>query len=127
MTKKEFFNTILKSEKARFSDETELKLCADLLTLLDSSEWLDVVLKVKLFSTKSNMAGFYGLKELSLILAEKIISKSQEQARQAQLKNYHGSDESALAILQEFFISQNLKNHPLWFQNFVREKLSYES
>lgn len=126
MEKEQFVSLILQNQKARFGDELEFAKSAELLDFIPKSKREDFILRLKFFSKKGNLQGFYGLKELSEILAKEILEQTNAKARQSRLKNYRGSDESAFFILQRFFIDKHLANAPAWFVDFVLDILAKE-
>lgn len=122
MEKEQFVRLVLQSQKARFSDELEFQKSAELLDFISEVAREDLILRLKFFSVKGNPQGFYGLKELSEILAQSILEKTSAKAKQSRLKNYRGSDESAFFILHKFFIDKELAGAPAWFAEFMQAK-----
>lgn len=120
MTREEMQKAIFESDKARFIDECELQMASEVLENI-TIETLDALLKrVKLFSTSKNQGGFYGVREIAQILSEIIYDKAEFLAKNANLKNFKGSDESGFFILREYFLKVSFENLPAWFIEFAR-------
>ena len=121
--KNELFSIVCENSKACFSDEAELNMCLSLLRNLDTALESDFLFALKLFSSKNNKAGFYGIKEISAILANIIAERIQKEIKTTKIKHFKRSEESQKVILSEYFLKKQYSNLPLWFLDFLREKL----
>ena len=120
MTREEMQKSIFESEKARFIDECELQMASEVLANI-SLEVLEILLKrVKLFSTSKNQGGFYGVREIAQILSDIVYERAEFLAKNANLTNFKGSDESAFFIKREYFLKMSFDNLPAWFIEFAR-------
>ena len=120
MTREEMQKSIFESEKARFIDECELQMASEVLANI-SLEVLEILLKrIKLFSTSKNQGGFYGVREIAQILSDIVYERAEFLAKNANLANFKGSDESAFFIKREYFLKMSFEALPAWFIEFAR-------
>lgn len=119
MEYKTFEKAFFSSEKAKFSDELELKMCGELLEKIPEKMREEFLYSLKFLETKYNPAGFYGLREVSKILANLLSKNAEARAKKAKLENYTKSEESESWLLKRYFLMQALKNYPAWFLEFV--------
>lgn len=120
MTRDKMQKSIFESEKARFIDECELQMASEVLANI-STEVLEILLKrTKLFSTSKNQGGFYGVREITQILSDIIYERAEFLAKNANLANFKGSDESAFFIKKEYFLKMSFEALPAWFIEFAR-------
>lgn len=127
MTREEMQKSIFESEKARFIDECELQMASEVLANISIDELETLLKRIKLFSTFKNQGGFYGVREIAQILSDIIYQRAEFLAKNTNLKNFKGSDESAFFIKREHFLKMSFEALPAWFIEFARSYKEGES